>query len=479
MIRSLIVLVTSLMSQTPERAKLPDTTAGRRVAAYVKAFNSGNDQTMRDFLAENVSAQALERRPIEARLEVYRQMRGNRGTIEVGRVLEARDTAVTLLMRSSQGGWFELGFEFEQAEPHKLVGLRVEDAEPPGDANETSEAKDSPARMSESQVIETIDKHLGGIVAADEFSGVVLVAKNNSPLFQKAYGLASREYNVPNRLDTKFNLGSINKIFTQIAIGQLAAQGGLSLDDKLGKHLPDYPNRDAADKVTVRQLLDMTSGIGDFFGPEFERTPKNRLRTIGDYLALFAAKPLLFEPGAKRQYSNGGYVVLGAIIEKVSGTDYYSYVREHVFKPADMGDTDWYEADLVISNLATGYTKQGPDGAGKNARRSNIYTRPARGSSAGGGYSTAQDLLKFVAALRDGRIRIPDFRQTTPAGGQGAGAGGRFGGLGIAGGAPGINAALEADEERGYTIVVLSNYDPPSAENVAREIRGLINRIRE
>jgi len=325
--------------------------------------------------------------------------------------------------------------------------------------------------MTEAQLVEALDKHLSQAVSADEFSGTVLIAKKDSLLFQKACGLASKEYNVANLVDTKFNLGSINKIFTQIAIGQLAEQGKLSFDDKLGKHLPDYQNREAAEKVTIRQMLDMKSGIGDFFGPEFEAMPKNRLRTVKDFLPLFASKPLQFEPGTRQQYSNGGYIVLGAIVEKISGEEYFEYVREHIFKPAGMQNTDWYEADIVTANLASGYTR---GGSSTGVRRNNVYSRPAKGSPAGGGYSTAPDLMKFVSALREGKLRVPDFRnQQSP-----RQAPARFRGLGIAGGAPGINAALEADEDRGYTIIVMSNYDPPSAEKIARQIRGWISRIK-
>jgi CubicO group peptidase (beta-lactamase class C family) len=458
----------SAIAQTAKPVEPPDTAPGRIVKAYVKAFNSGDEQAMRDFFASSVSASSLAQRPIEARLGVYREMRGNMGAIEIRRVLAARDEEVVVLVQTKRGDWFEFGFQFEPTPPQKLMGLRVQDSDAPA---ASAEVDSLPATMTEAQLVDTLDKHLSQAVAADEFSGTVLVAKKESPLFHKAYGLASKEYNVPNRVDTKFNLGSINKIFTQIAIGQLAEQGKLSFDDKLGKHLPDYPNHEAAEKVTIRQLLDMKSGIGDFFGPEFEATPKNRLRTVKEFLPLFANKALQFEPGTNQQYSNGGYIVLGAIVEKVSGQDYYDYVREHIFKLADMQNTDWYEADLVTANLASGYTTEGN---AKGVRRNKLYSRPAKGSPAGGGYSTAPDLMKFVAALREGKLRVPDFRnQQSP--GQGAA---RFRGLGIAGGAPGINAALEADEDKGYTIIVMSNYDPPSAEKIARQVRGWISRIK-
>jgi D-alanyl-D-alanine carboxypeptidase len=481
-----LLVVVSCIAQVPQSTVLPDTPQGRLVADYTKAFNSGDEKAMREFFANNVAASALQQRPIEARLEVYREMRGNMGTIDLRRVVSARDNEVVVLVRTKENEWRELTFILEPSPPHKLMGIRVQDAEPPstlGAADNSAAAPPTPAApatMTEAQLVEALDKHLSQAVAADEFSGTVLVAKKNSVIFQKAYGLASKEYNVPNRVDTKFNLGSINKIFTQIAIGQLADQGKLSFDDKLGKHLPDYPNHDAAQKVTIRQLLDMKSGIGDFFGPEFEAMPKDRLRTLRDFLPLFATKPLEFEPGTKQQYSNGGYIVLGAIIEKVSGQDYYGYVREHIFKVAGMQNTDWYEADVMIPNIASGYTREGMADREKNVRRNNIYTRPAKGSSAGGGYSTAEDLLKFAAALRDGRLSLANFRQPAPTGQQVASVPKRphFGGFGIAGGAPGINAAFETNEANGYTTIVMSNYDPPSAEKIARQIRGWISRIK-
>ena len=323
--------------------------------------------------------------------------------------------------------------------------------------------------ISESEMIALAEKSMDDLIQADEFSGTLLIAKSGKPIFQKAYGLASQEFNVPNLTDTKFNLGSINKTFTQMAIGQLVANGKLDYDDKLGKHLPDYPNKEAAEKVTIRQMLSMSSGIGDFFGPKFESIPKDKLRSIKDFLSLFAEEPLAFEPGSRQQYSNGGYIVLGAIVEQVSGQDYYSYVRENIYQPAGMNDTDWYEADKPTPNLANGYTREGRD----DLRVNNIYTRPARGSPAGGGYSTAPDLLKFAIALQNGKLTSFDFRNPK------AGKVGTFGGLGIAGGAPGINAVLEIGPPEGYTIIVMSNYDPPSAETVAKNIRGLIKRVKK
>jgi CubicO group peptidase (beta-lactamase class C family) len=479
----LIALLIAPLSQAQnaETPKLPNTQAGQRVAAYLKAFNSGDEGLMRDFFNQNVSPASLQERPVEARIGVYREMRANVETMELRRVLEAREDSISILVQTKKGELLNIGFEFEPETPHRFLRLRVEDAEAPSTA-EANGGAPAPA-MTEKEALAAVEKYLNEQVAADEFSGVVLVARNDAPLFQRAYGLASKEYNVPNRTDTKFNLGSINKIFTQIAVGQLVSQGKLAYDDKLGKYLADYPNREAAQKVTIRQLLSMRSGIGDFFGPKFDATPKNKLRTIKDFLPLFAGDPLAFEPGSKREYSNGGYIVLGAIIEKASGQDYYEYVREHIFNPAGMQNTDWYEADLPVQNLASGYTREAMDGRAGGARVNNIYTRPAKGSPAGGGYSTADDLLKLARALQTQKLRLPDFEQP---GGTSTGKPVSFerrpegfGGIGIAGGSLGLNALLEIGPDNGYTVIVMSNYDPPSAVKTGKQIRGLLAQVRK
>lgn len=450
--------------------KLPTTTAGQRVAAFLKAFNSGDD-AMRAYYSENVSADALKQRPMEARLDAYHEMRTNLGSLELRRVISAGETSVEVLIRGTTDEWREMTFLFTEDAEHKLQGIRVEDAERPRDSE--SQANTEPAvRLGAAELPKQVANYLDGLSKSDDFSGVVMIAHGRDVAFHSAYGMANKAFEAANREDTKFNLGSMCKAFTQIAIGQLIEQGKLHLEDHFGQFLPDYPNKDAAQKVTVRQLLDMTSGIGDFFGPEFAAAPKDKIRTLQDYLPFFAGKPLEFEPGTNRRYSNGAYIVLGLLVEKLSGQDYFSYVREHIFQPAGMRDTDWYPLDDPVSNRAEGYTRESAQASGAKARGTNVYFLPARGSSAGGGYSTAPDLLKFSLALQSGQLRIPDFGQYGKAPVSG------FPGIGIAGGSPGVNAALEIDPQSAYTIIVLSNYDPPSAETVVRQIREWVSNLR-
>lgn len=308
--------------------------------------------------------------------------------------------------------------------------------------------------MTTPQVAAALGRLLDSLGAADRFSGVVVLTEGGTPVFERAVGMADRTRGRPVTLDTRFNLGSINKAFTATAIRQLAAQGRLTLDDRLIRHLPDYPNRAVAEQVTLRQLMEHTAGIGgNIFGAPAGGT-RAQIRTNNDFIPLFASESPAFAPGASRRYCNACYVLLGAVVERVSGMSYYDYVRQNVFAPAGMDATDSYALDSLPPNTATGYTRDGP-GAESGPLRPNSDLLPGRGSAAGGGYSTARDLLAFAQAARDGRIR-----------------GGPGGGVGIAGGAPGINALLEADVAGRYTLVVLANMDPPVAEEIGRRVRA-------
>jgi CubicO group peptidase (beta-lactamase class C family) len=311
-------------------------------------------------------------------------------------------------------------------------------------------------------------------VAADEFSGCVLVAQDETPIFRKAYGFASKRFNVPNRIDTKFNLGSCNKIFTKVAIVQLAEQGELSLEDYISKHLPDYPSR-VADKVTINHLLSHTSGMGHYWNERFEAS-KHKLRTVDDFLSLFIDDPLSFEPGKKAQYSNAGYVVLGKIIEAVSGQDYYDYVREHIYKLAGMNDSDHYEMDMPIPNLAIGYTKMDEkDHPLEGPRRSNLFYIGVKGSPAGGGYSTVDDMLKFCTALRGHRLLQSKYTELVlqPTRARTAEeAKPRC--FAYAGGAPGVGSMIKMYLDLDYISVVLSNYDPEAMWTIDKRIEDMI-----
>ena len=304
--------------------------------------------------------------------------------------------------------------------------------------------------LTEADLIARLTTTLDSLAGRDAFSGVVLLAKAGAPVFQRAVGFADREARRPNTVETAFNLGSINKVFTATAIRQLAAQGKLSLDATVGSYWPDYPNAEVAKQVTIRQLLEHRGGLGgNIFGAPAGGTRRD-LKALRDYLPLFATEPLQFAPGTQQAYSNAGYLVLGLLVERLSGETYYDYVRNHIYEPAGMRHTAHFRSDSLPAHAALGYTR---DGGSALARNTDLL--PGIGSSAGGGYSTPQDLARFVQALR--QQRVP---------------GGPPSGLGAAGGAPGINAVLEGDLPGGYDLIVLANLDPPAAERVARMIRA-------
>jgi CubicO group peptidase (beta-lactamase class C family) len=429
-----------------------DKPALAHLKAYVEAFNAGVPGTMRAYLASHLADAAIREIPVEQRLVRFRSAKGQLKSLELLRVVSDAASEASLLTKSGDGGYVLLKANVEATPPNKLLSLTIELIDNP------DEIVVPDPKANEKELVAAVREFLEAETRADTFSGVVLVANQDRIVFHEAYGLADREKKIPNRRDTKFNLGSINKNFTRVAIHQLARLGKLGLDDKIAKFLPDYPNADAAGKVSIRQLLNMTSGIGDFFGERFDATPKEKIRTLQDYLPFFADLPLEFEPGTSNKYSNGGYIVLGLIIEKVTGLDYYTYVRENIYKPCGMTDTDAFARDADVPNLAHGYTRE-EEGATKPWVL-NFATLPGRGSSAGGGYSTAPDLLKYVLALRDKKMYLPDAAN----------------GLGIAGGAPGINSVIEWDTRSGYTVIVLTNFDPPTAGQASRRIVGWLPR---
>ena len=334
-----------------------------------------------------------------------------------------------------------------------------------------------------------LDRYLAEATAKDSFSGVVLISKGAETLFKKAYGVGDKKGNTPNSEETKFNIGSMSKMFTAVAIAQLAEKGRLSFTDTISKYLPDYPNRPVAEKVTIHQLLTHTSGMGDYLNEKFYANLSS-IKNIADILPLFVDEPLAFEPGSKWQYSNAGYVVLGLIIEKVSGRSYFDYVKEEIFKPAGMLNTDSFAKDEHVPNMAIGYTRMNPSGGADPSapRRENLDMRPLKGSPAGGAYSTAEDLLKFALALRGDKLLSRKFTElvTTgkveaggPIGKYGYGFGDKiFNGMHIVGhngGGPGVGADFEMFPDLGYVSVILTNYDPPAMMPVIMKVRELIS----
>lgn len=372
-----------------------------------------------------------------------------------------------------------------------------------------------------------IDSFLDRRVATDSFSGAVLVAKNGRIAYQRAAGIADRQSGAPMTIETRLQIASTTKLFTQIAIRQLEQAGNLSLSDTVGKFLPNYPNAVVRSKVTIEQLLRHRSGVGSFWNERY-MAHHAEVRSVNDYLELFQNDSLLFEPGSSEAYSNGGYVLLGAIIERVSGKSYHDYLRERVFAPAGMTETAPYNRRVPLKNAAVGYTTQmldgpmpgdrrlaGPGGSRPGnapvtpaavltpttgdgarlrimgadgrvlgdpearevvarratsgaARRPNTDIQPGMSSPAGDHYSTVGDFLKLANALTSHRLL--DSLHTAALLGTRYSSGNDFR---ANGGGPGVNAEFSIYPS-GDVLVVLSNYDPPAATAVAQYVRSLI-----
>ncbi len=449
-------------------AQLPDSPTGRAGNAIIKVLKGGPEAATAEFFTTYFSDDYLAEETAAERAEWLAAILERFGALELQGVQKTAAFGANIMASSeTTGAQVEIRYFVEEEEPHRIEVLNIEET---GSAIEP---------MSQEAMVAAVGEQLGQLTTDKKFSGVALVARGEEVLFEQAYGLANRRFAAPNAVDTPFNLGSINKMFTKIALAQLARDGKLSLDDTVAKHLPDYPNPEVAARITIAQVANHTSGLGDIFTDEFAATAKTEFQQPSDYFKLFANDPLLFEPGEGNQYSNGGYMVLGAIIEAVSGENYHDYVQANIFEPAGMTASGPHALDDAKIPLATGYTRMGDD-HDAGPMRENTFLIPHTGTSAGGGYSTVHDLLAFRHAfvnqkLIDGRYmawivsdRLPDEAPEIDPNSLG---------IGIAGGGPGVNAMLEMDGE--WTVVVLTNLDPPSAMDATGQLRALIGAVQK
>jgi CubicO group peptidase (beta-lactamase class C family) len=329
--------------------------------------------------------------------------------------------------------------------------------------------------------------------ATGAFSGAVLVAKDDRPIVEQAYGQANRETSQPNNTDTRFNIGSLGKMFTGVAIAQLVEQGKLGFDDPIGDYITGLSDNIA--EISVDQLLTHTSGLGDFMRNGYPEDAKSA-QTATDLLPLVVSQPLQYKPGTRERYSNSGYVVLGAIVEAITRQSYYDYVDERVFEPTGMSRTGWFPPGRDTDNTARSYTAAGdgiqrppepgdapstvtppphssddaPDDAA-GGLTDNTDTVPWSNPS-GGAYSTLGDLQRFAEALLDNQLLSPQMTATTMDGKVAMSSGdaevaygftdGTINGVRIVGhgaGAPGVGAAIDIYPDLGYVVVVLTNYD--------------------
>lgn len=310
--------------------------------------------------------------------------------------------------------------------------------------------------------VKELDGYLQKLTSKQRFSGTVLVVQNKKKIFGKSFGYASKRFKVPNQMDTKFNIGSINKLFTTVAILQLIQKGKIKLSDKAVQYVPELSMKNRG-KITIEHLIKMKSGLGFYWENKKYTSNWENLRNMEDYLAIIKDEELAFEPGTKSQYSNSGYELLGIIVQRVAKQDYYEYVKQHIYQVAGMNNTDSYDYDEVVENLAMGYTnlkrgeamRPGNHGSGKGYMYNNVYRHSSKGTAAGGGYSTVNDFQKFGTALA--AHKLLNKKWTSWMFNHFSRGKGRH--IFVGGGAPGISAIFSFDADKGNTIVVLANYD--------------------
>ncbi len=487
--RLALVLVASLAMAAPcvaqntfgdytDHREAPEGVAGvDRARAAIDAYNSNDPDTILAFLRGAFSASFFESHSPEEHAGVWQRSYSGTGPLEYQAVrtyTEPRDDLVVIAYASVPETYQALVLMPDPETPDRFGGMYFAPARPPSylEPSEPLSPEAAAARLGE-----LIDK----LASHDMFSGTVKITRGDEVLLEKAVGLASRRFDVPNTIDTKFNLGSMNKMFTAVCIAQLVEDGKLSFDDYVGDHLPNYPSSDVRERVQIKHLLSHTAGTGNHFTDEFVEGSKTVYRETGDYIGLFGDDDLRFEPGTDWGYSNAGFFILGMIVEAASGQDYYEYVREHIYEPAGMTDSDSYDMDIPVKNLAIGYTRSPMGGFPDDGMRwletnggwrNNNLMHSIKGTPAGGGFSTSPDLIRFAQALRSGTLVSPEMLETlttpkpelsSPDYGYGFGTGESGGGLGRVvghgGGFPGINANLEIYIDGDLNVAAMVNMD--------------------
>lgn len=479
--KRLAVLLLVLGSLAPAAAQpsgddlIPDTPEGEITRALLRALASYDADRWRGFITDHFTDDFRNIAPMEAHLNVFGELYDKSRGYEVQAFqAPSHERYLVTVAANLTGLWKRFVLNFEPGSPPRVAGLGVRSTEPPATSG-------SPDALSQSELGEHVDRYLTKLAEADIFSGSVLLAHEGRPLYAQAFGEADKAHGVPNRVDTKFSLGSMNKMFTAVAVGQLVERGALSLEDPLSAYVTGVLPPEAAYRIKIKHLLSHSSGLGDYLNEAADRPPSH-FRTLDDFLNLVRGDTLRFEPGAKFSYSNAGYLLLGKVIEAVTGTSYYAYIRDHIYRPAGMWNAGAQPQDRIISHLAIGYDKEY---TGKGIRfRNNRFVIGLRGGPAGGGYATAHDLLAFATALQNGKLLDKGIVDTFTAAKPDVGAD-RYGYgfsvdpeqniAGHSGGFAGVHANMDMFLEESYVAVVLSNYRGALGP-VRSKIRNLIQR---
>lgn len=373
-------------------------------AIFISALNSTLPEA-RTKAVQEVFSQAMIQSVGEARLaRLFFKLHENFGELEYhhSELLELKiDVRVSRVLHiyAKQKGakiWKDIQLRLEENPPYKIKELAfvADVAEPISLPN---------GAITDRTTLDWLNRYIDKLIADNDLSGSVLIAQGDKPIYERAFGFADAKRATKITENTRFSMASGSKMFTAIAIAQLAEKGKLSYSDPISKYFPDFPDMAFAKKATVHHLLSHTSGVKEYWTDEYRKNWKY-ITDVKQMLPWVYKVGTEFEPGTKFQYSNSNFILAGLIVEKVSGIDYYSYVRKGITEPLGMTITDFYLRDGSVSNLAE-FLKKGASGW-------EVADHGARGTSAGGCYSTARETLKFARGFVGGKLISKDSLST-------------------------------------------------------------------
>ena len=367
---------------------------------------------------------------------------------------------------------YEMVIFFNDGQERAITGWYIEEDPKNQDLNDL---------ISESQLIDEIRAYTVKLAQNGVFSGTILLANGKDVLFTAAHGLASRRYDVKNNLDTKFQIGSMNKMFTSVAILQLVEAGKISLDDPLTKFIDNnLLGKGDFKKIKIRHLLSHTSGIGNVSGYS---EIQNKVRSLKDIQHLYRSIDSTFEPGSQWRYSNTGMMLLGQVVESVTGESYFDYINKNIYQKANMQQSGSFDLDVPVKNTARNYWFSVETGQ----ITENLMFQSVKGGPAGGGYSTVGDLHKFALAMQNGELLSRELSQVAltakpelnaPNWGFGFSVRSFDGNtvVGHNGAHLGMTARLNMYQDKGYILVVLGNFQS-SAWPVVAKVEQLMKRL--
>jgi CubicO group peptidase (beta-lactamase class C family) len=371
-------------------APLPRSDAGAHAQEFLDTFGKADTAKTRAFVERAYTDEYKTLVPIEGRIQLFLDARA-RGALEAVELLADEGDKVRLRARHTlTREWRTIELT---TEGQRIKRISVSFDWPRTVAEYRSASPDLAA---------AVTRYVDALEKVRLFSGSVRLERAGTVIVDKAWGYADLNSKARNTPETKINLGSASKMWTAAAVMKLIKDGRLSLDSRLSAFKLGVPLPANAAEITIAHLLSHTSGLGNYFGPKYDAADKASLNTVDDFLPLAVPLENAFKPGSDYAYSNGGFLVLGKIVEIASGLSYSDYVRTVVFQPAGMKDSGCFAVDEGVANLATGYDRTQTDS--DPTFESNARFLPRRSVSAGGCYSTTGDMMRLFNFFESGAL---------------------------------------------------------------------------